>query len=88
MGVVAWQNAEIGNQSLPDEVAVVAPLNTESRIVWDVLELTQQRGEPLLFHVAQARRRLVEQQQFRIGAQRTRDLDDALLAERELSRVT
>ena len=46
----------------------------------------QQRGEPLLLHVAKARGRLVEQQQHRIDAQRTRDLDDALLAERERAR--
>ena len=46
----------------------------------------QQRGEPLLLHVAQSGRRLVEQQQHRIDAQRARDLDDALLAERERCR--
>ena len=37
----------------------------------------------LLFHVPQARGRLVEQQQHRIGAERARNLDDALLAERQ-----
>ena len=46
----------------------------------------QQRGEPLLLHVPQSRGRLVEQQQHRIDAQRARDLDDALLAERQRCR--
>ena len=50
-----------------------------------VAQLTQQRGEPLLLHVAQSRGRLVEQQQQRVDAQRARDLDDALLAERQAS---
>jgi hypothetical protein len=36
--------------------------------------------------VAQACGRLVEQQQKRVDAQRARDLDDALLAERQASR--
>ena len=49
-------------------------------------KLAQQRGEPLLFHVPQSGRRLVEQQQHRVGAERARDLDDALLAERERAR--
>ena len=43
----------------------------------------QQRGKPLLLHVAQSGGRLVQQQQQRIDAQRARDLDDALLAERQ-----
>ena len=46
----------------------------------------QQRREPLLFHMPQSRRRLVEQQQDRIDAQRARDLDNALLAERQAAR--
>src|SRR5258708_1911642 len=51
-----------------------------------VAQLTEQRGEALFLHVAQSRGRLVEQQQQRVDAQRTRDLDDALLAERQASR--
>ena len=43
-------------------------------------------GERLLLEVAQARRGLVEQQQRRIGGERARDLDDALLAERQAAR--
>ncbi len=45
----------------------------------------QQRGQLLLLHVPQAGGRLVEQQQDRVDAQRARDLDDALLAERQAS---
>ena len=48
-----------------------------------VAQLPQQRGELLLFHVPQSGGGLVEQQQHRIDAQRARDLDDALLAERQ-----
>ena len=40
-------------------------------------------GEPLLLQMPQSGGRLVEQQQHRVDAQRARDLDDALLAERE-----
>ena len=40
-------------------------------------------GEPLLLHVPQSGGGLVEQQQDRVDAQRARDLDDALLAERQ-----
>ena len=45
--------------------------------------LPQQLGQRLLFQVAQAGGRLVEQQQAGIGGQRAGDLDDALLAERQ-----
>ena len=48
-----------------------------------VAQLPQQGREPLLLHVPQAGGRLVEQQQHRIDAERARDLDDALLAERQ-----
>ncbi len=51
-----------------------------------VAQLAQQRREPLLLQMAQARGGLVEQQQQRIDAQRARDLDDALLAERQAAR--
>ena len=44
-------------------------------------ELAQQRGELLLLEKAQTCGRLVQQQQRRIGRERTRDLDDALAAE-------
>ena len=50
-----------------------------------VAQLAKQAREALLLHVAQARGRLVEQKQHRIDAQRPRNLDDALLAERERS---
>ena len=46
----------------------------------------QQIGERLLFGVAQARRGLVEQQEHRVGRQRARDLDQALLAQRQAAR--
>src|SRR6266849_1743978 len=48
-----------------------------------VAQLTQQACEPLLFHMAQSRGRLVQQQQDRVDAQRAGDLNDALLAERQ-----
>ena len=50
-----------------------------------VAQLTEQGGEPLLFHVPQSRGRFIEQQQQRIDTQRARNLDDALLAERQAS---
>ena len=50
------------------------------------LELPQQFGELLLLEVTQAGGGLVEQQQQRIGGKRARDLDDALLAERQAAR--
>ena len=50
------------------------------------LQLPQQRGEILLLEIAQAGRRLVEEQQHGIGGERARDFDDALLAERQAAR--
>src|SRR6202043_3100033 len=40
-------------------------------------------GEPLLFEMAQSGRRLVEQQQNRVRAERARDFEQALAAERQ-----
>ncbi len=48
-----------------------------------VAQPAQQLGERLFFRVSQPGRRLVHQHQHRIGAQRARDLDDALLAQRQ-----
>ncbi|MCY1226722.1 hypothetical protein D9M72_389680 [compost metagenome] len=47
------------------------------------LELAQELGQRLLLLVAQARCRLVEQQQRRVAAQCTRDFKNPLLAQRE-----
>ena len=44
-------------------------------------------GQRLLLEEAQSRRRLVEQQQRRIGRERAGDLDDPLLAERQAARL-
>ena len=49
------------------------------------LELAQHGGQRLLLLEAQAGSRLVEQQQRRVGGQRTRDLDHALRAERQVA---
>ena len=48
-------------------------------------QLAQHVGQRLLFLVAQAGGRLVEQQQRRVGAQRARDLHQALRAERQVA---
>ena len=66
-----------------DEVHVV--LDEQDRHALG-LQRAQQPRELLLFEIAQARGGLVEQQQRGIGGERARDLDDALLAERQAAR--
>ena len=87
---------DLGRQALGELLAEfhhdqpVGEAHDELHVVLDqqhrhalALQLAQQRGELLLLEIAQARSRLVEQQQRRVGRQRARDLDDALLAERQ-----
>ena len=69
---------------------MIGEAHDEAHVVLDqqygepfLLEPRQRLRQLALFHVAEARGRLVEQQQDRIEAQCARDLDDAELAQRK-----
>ena len=78
--------AEIHHDDAVDEVhdEIHVVLDDEDRQPLRA-QRAQQLGERELFRAAQARGGFVEHQQDRIGDQRARDLEHALLAEREIA---
>ena len=57
--------------------------STSSTLTPSAADFAQQPRQRLLFADAQARRRLIQQQQYRIEAQRARDFDQPQLAQRQ-----